>query len=194
VGDSINGGAGNDTLTGSIGADHIDGMNDNDRILGNGGSDTLAGQAGQDTLLGGSGNDRLAGQAGNDQLNGEAGNDTLIGGANKDTLTGGADADQFKFNTVSESAAGGATRDVITDFEVGIDDIDLAAVDANANVAGNQDFTFAGSSFTGVAGQVIVLTGPTTLVYADTDGDEVQDLAIELTGNKALTATDFIFA
>jgi hypothetical protein len=35
--------------------------------------------------------------------------------------------------------------------------------------------------------------GPTTFVYADVNGDAVQDLTIELTGNKALTGSDFIF-
>lgn len=53
----IEGGPGNDLLTGTAAAD---------RLLGHGGNDTLLGLAGDDELEGGAGNDRLEGGAGND--------------------------------------------------------------------------------------------------------------------------------
>ena len=82
----LNGGAGNDTITGSDG---------NDTILGGTGSDTLIGRRGNDTLRGGTGDDSLVGGLGNDTLQGDAGRDTLRGGAGQNTLDGGAGVDAF---------------------------------------------------------------------------------------------------
>ena len=59
------------------------------------GDDMLTGAAGADTLTGGAGNDTLMGMGGADELMGGAGNDTLDGGADADMLTGGAGNDTF---------------------------------------------------------------------------------------------------
>lgn len=67
-------------------------------------------------------NDVLAGSAGRDTLNGGDGDDVLIDGAGIDSLTGGAGADVFVF--VRDGC-----HDRITDFEPGIDRIDLSAHD-----------------------------------------------------------------
>jgi serralysin len=152
----------------------------------------LWGGSAADTLGGDSLGNWLAGAGGNDRLTGNAGNDTLVGGAGKDTLTGGANADQFRFGAVAESPAG-VNRDVIADFQVGVDDIHLGAIDGNTNLAGKQNLFFKAGGFTGVAGQVIVQTGATSFALADVNGDAVQDMTIEFTGNKALTGGDFIF-
>jgi serralysin len=152
----------------------------------------VVGGTGGDTLLGDSLANRFGGGGGADRLTGNGGNDTLVGGAGKDTLTGAAAADQFKFNAVADSPAG-VNRDIVTDFQVGVDEIDLAAIDGNANLGGKQNLFFKAGGFTGVAGQVIVQAGATTFVFADVNGDAVQDLTIELTGNKALNAGDFDF-
>ena len=53
-------------------------------IEGGDGNDTLTGTAEGDFLLGGDGNDTLVGGFGNDTLNGERGSDKLIGGAGAD--------------------------------------------------------------------------------------------------------------
>ena len=53
-------------------------------------------------------------------MDGGAGEDVLFGGLGHDELTGGADADTFVF-------AGVVNNDIITDFEVGIDQIDFTA-------------------------------------------------------------------
>ncbi|MES2715410.1 MAG: cadherin-like domain-containing protein, partial [Pseudomonadota bacterium] len=76
--DTISGGAGNDNLSGGSGADTLDGGTGNDKLSGGSGDDTLLGGAGNDSLVGGSGNDTLSGDAGNDNLNGDSGNDVLI--------------------------------------------------------------------------------------------------------------------
>jgi hypothetical protein len=76
---------GNDTLTGTPGAD---------LMLGGFGFDTLNGLDGNDLLCGGiTGGDTLNGGAGDDTLNGGAGDDTLIGGIGFDTLNGGPGED-----------------------------------------------------------------------------------------------------
>lgn len=94
----------------------------------------------------------LRGEAGFDTLNGGAGNDTLIGGLGRDTLWGGADKDRFVWASTAESGA--LLSDRVTDFQRGIDTLDLAAIDANTLVAGNQAFVLSGTGkVTGKAGR-----------------------------------------
>ncbi|PVZ19461.1 MULTISPECIES: M10 family metallopeptidase C-terminal domain-containing protein [unclassified Pseudomonas] len=72
--------------------------------------------------------DRLEGLGGNDQLDGGAGDDVLIGGAGADMLTGGSGADTFVYQSVNDSYRGSGTSDLITDFTVGVDCIDVSAL------------------------------------------------------------------
>lgn len=76
------------------------------------------GSAASDVLTGGNGADLIWGGAGNDTVSGGAGNDILAGGAGADRLTGGDGADVFVFS-------GDSPQDVVTDFELGTDRIDL---------------------------------------------------------------------
>ncbi len=130
--DMLSGGKGNDTLFGGSGDDSLDGNSDNDWLYGGVGNDTLLGGAGFDTLEGWYGNDLLVGNSGEDTLSGGHGNDTLLGdndsdwlegGEGADRLTGGTGADTFRFASKTHSTA--KAYDTITDFEVGIDRIDL---------------------------------------------------------------------
>jgi VCBS repeat-containing protein len=57
-----------------------------DLITGNELANTISGGSGNDTVLGGGGDDRLMGDAGNDVLDGGAGNDTVSGGSGDDVL------------------------------------------------------------------------------------------------------------
>jgi Ca2+-binding RTX toxin-like protein len=88
------GGAGNDTISGGNSADAISGNDGNDRIYGNGGNDTIDGGNGSDAIRGGDGNDNLTARAGNDHLFGDSGDDTLTGGPGRDTLDGGDGTDR----------------------------------------------------------------------------------------------------
>lgn len=81
---------------------------------------TLTAAAEGSTLWGTLGGDILTGLNGDDRLNGGQGDDILRDGGGQDVMTGGAGADIFVL------APDGA-RDTVTDFEVGIDRIDLSA-------------------------------------------------------------------
>ena len=143
IGQVINGGNGNDTLTGTTGDDTInggngndminaldgmtpDGGNGNDTINGGNGNDTLSGGEGDDIIIGGNGNDTLDGGSGNNTLSGGNGNDILIVGTGNNTLTGGNGNDTFVFgpslfgnNTVTDFGDGNdriAFDDVFTNF------------------------------------------------------------------------------
>ncbi|MCF6273947.1 MAG: hypothetical protein L3J37_12320 [Rhodobacteraceae bacterium] len=71
-----------------------------------------------ETITGSTGDDTIFGMGMNDVLNGRAGNDRLIDGRGRDVLTGGTGADIFEF-------IADGRRDIITDFEQGIDRIDF---------------------------------------------------------------------
>lgn len=96
----------------------------------------------------GSGDDYLAGGVGEDRLNGGVGEDVIVGGVGKDILTGGGGSDTFRFSA-DDSGAGGANRDYITDFEHGVDHIEIV---------GAKSFT-------------ISQIGENALLKADYDGD-----------------------
>ena len=83
-------------------------------------ADTLKGAAGADKLDGYGGADRLLGGAGADTLIGGTGNDVLIGNGGNDLLSGSVGRDRFVF-------AIGGRRDVVADFENGLDKIVLTA-------------------------------------------------------------------
>lgn len=193
------GGAGSDTLItienllGSTFADRLTGNGANNLLRGGAGNDTLNGAAGNDNLQGDGGNDVLNGGAGNDILNGGAGNDRLIGAAGKDQMTGGLGADIFVFNVVTDSV-GGANRDIITDFNRAQGDkINLAAVDANAALAGNQSFTFIGTSaFSANATGQLRFDVATNTLFGSVNADATAEFSIKLNGVTSVLGTDLI--
>jgi serralysin len=138
----------------------------------------IDGGAGNDTIRGTLTNDSLMGGAGRDKLFGGNGNDVLTGGIGRDILTGGANKDRFDFNAVAESRAG-VERDQITDFRRGQKDkIDLAGIDANTKLGGNQAFKFIGAAaFNKVAGE---LRFQNQIVQADVNGDGKADFEIRV--------------
>ncbi len=127
--DLLQGGAGNDVLSGKKDNDVLRGQGMNDKLLGGlgddelfggQGADVINGGQGKDKVRGGTGDDNLSGRGGDDILTGGRGNDRLDGGAGNDRLTGGADLDVFAFGR-------GYDADVVTDFQSGMDQIDLSA-------------------------------------------------------------------
>ncbi|SEI08626.1 type I secretion C-terminal target domain (VC_A0849 subclass) [Pseudomonas asplenii] len=151
-------------------------------VTGTSGSDALSGSDAADTLLG---------LAGNDGLNGGAGDDKLDGGAGMDILTGGAGADTFVFSNRLDSYrnynTGGANLgDLITDFDVSADKIDLSALGFTGLGDGKNDTVY------------LVLNSDGTKTYvkslaADANGNRFE---VALDGNylNTLTSANFIFA
>ncbi len=179
-----------DSVQGRNGDDNLSGLRGNDLLQGGGGADTLAGATGADTLAGGAGNDSLLGGQGADVLQGNQGADVISGGLGSDVLTGGRDADSFVFASRAE-----VIGDRITDFSLaGGDTINLSRIDASSAARGNQAFDFIGrAAFSGEAGELrIVLRNGETRVQADLNGDGRADFALVLTGEKILTAEDFV--
>ncbi|SNT06039.1 M10 family metallopeptidase C-terminal domain-containing protein [Tropicimonas sediminicola] len=129
--DILRGGAGKDDLRGGGGDDTLDGGTGVDVLRGGAGDDTLSGGGQKDRLLGEAGNDSLSGDAGNDRLIGGGGTDTLAGGSGADVLIGGRNArDTFVFTRKDFGAT-----DRITDYDLGIDRIDIAATGFSASDA-----------------------------------------------------------
>ena len=206
--DTLNGGDGDDTLIGGAGADKLNGgagidtasyagagkgvtvsllttkSSTNDATGDTFSSiENITGSSYDDIITGNTGANVLRGEAGNDKLIGGNGNDTLLGGLGADKLYGGAGGDRFIFKAAQESTVATSGRDTIYDFVYAEGDrIDLSGIDASTKIAGDQGFNFIGSgAFTGTAGQLrSVVSGNTTLITGDTNGDKIADFAIFL--------------
>jgi Ca2+-binding RTX toxin-like protein len=130
--------------------------------------------------------------AGEDTIRGSAGEDSLIAGLGQDRISGGAGADLFIFKALADSGLGAATRDRISDFQRGLDDIDLSAIDARPGGVDNA-FRFIGAQAFTAAGQVrVVQKAAERWVELNTDADAQAEMRIVLAGLGALTAGDFV--
>jgi Ca2+-binding RTX toxin-like protein len=206
-GNSINAGAGQDTVWAGYGADTVHGAIGDDLILGWGvlaqssayrdayardadGGDALYGDAGRDTVRGG---------GGNDLLDGGEGDDLLEGGVGADTLQGGAGADRFAFGGLDARARMPVydTRgDVVADFEDGVDRLDLSAF--ARRLPGVATDVLADAGFTDPTHLQVrsVLAGADTRVeiHLPGSGSLGVDAVITLLGQHHLTAADVLFA
>ncbi|MFO1107156.1 MAG: calcium-binding protein [Amaricoccus sp.] len=218
--DTIRGGAGGDRLLGGGGSDTLDYRSSDagvridlagrtayggdaqgdsfvgfENVDGTDFGDRLTGDSRANRLRGFDGGDRLAGGDGADILSGGGGADQLTGGKGGDALRGGAGSDRFVFRSTNESGIAAAARDEILDFRHGQHDrIDLAAIDANSDAAGNQRFDFIGTArFHGASGELRVSDkGADLLVSGDINGDKHADFTILLAGIDGLQASDFL--
>lgn len=165
---------------------------------GGAGGDVIFGSGASNLLDGGANNDNLFGYGANDTLIGGAGQDMLFGGAGMDRLIGGTEADRFFYEAVTDSGLTDLTRDVIMDFQDGVDTIDLSNIDTNPNNGiTNDPFAFIGTdvAFGNTRGQLRALTvGDGWIVEGDVDGNGAADFSIKLfdpTHAITLTGADF---
>lgn len=80
AGHHLDGGPGDDTISGGAISDVLAGDRGDDKLDGKEGDDSVFGGPGEDTLFGGDGPDFLFGDEGNDRLSGGPGDDELFGG------------------------------------------------------------------------------------------------------------------
>lgn len=144
----------------------------------------LVGTDDTNTLYGDWSDDVLEGRGGNDMLDGDAGDDVLIGGAGADTLVGGSGRDTFAYQAGGDSYAGAS--DLIRDFTVGVDRIDVSAL-GFTGLGNGRDNTLS-----------VAYNASTDRTYirstqADADGHKFQ---VSLVGDYShtLDASDFAFA
>jgi len=114
--DGITGSDFNDTLTGFDGV--FDGGTTTNFIDGGAGDDSISGLGGGDTLLGGAGDDSMSCDSGDDTIIGGADNDLISGGTGNDQLLG-QDGDDTINVSQGDSAEGGDGDDVFIVTDLG---------------------------------------------------------------------------
>ncbi|MGB7318932.1 MAG: Hint domain-containing protein, partial [Planktotalea sp.] len=177
--DSVDGGAGNDTILGG---------DDDDTISGGNGDDVLDGGIDDDLIFGGNGFDEIFGGDGSDTIDAGASDDTITGGAGADSIFGGNGQDSIIGATAGDTIDGGEGP---TDF----DTLDLRGAGAAANPGGRVsvvydapgseggivNFLDAADAITGTARfdnieNVIPCFTPGTLIATPTGERKVEDL------------------
>ncbi|MBP0616214.1 hypothetical protein [Jiella mangrovi] len=202
--DAMYGGIGNDTYYVDNAGDQVfelNGEGDLDRVFSSISFElgeniealTLTGMGDLDGT-GNAGDNTITGTSGSNVLNGGGGNDILAGLTGADMLTGGAGDDIFRFDTIADSGRPAETRDTITDFEQGVDLIDLSGIDALSTTEGDDAFNFIGMAQHTGAGATLryIHIGGDTIVYGDVDADGYGDFSILLEGTHNLTQDDFV--
>ncbi|NET03131.1 MAG: endonuclease [Symploca sp. SIO2B6] len=137
-----------------------------------------------DKLIGTDDRDRILGLKGNDAIAGGKGDDIIIGGRGRDLLEGGEGSDKFVYESLRDRS------DIITDFEVGKDLIDLSQIFESPKYGSENPFE----------DYVELITlGSHTVVKVDPNGDRFNTVNQKLVilqgvqGNE-LSSSDFIVA
>jgi Ca2+-binding RTX toxin-like protein len=128
---TLDGGDGDDVISGGFGGERVYAGTGDDTIVGNGGKDTVYGEAGNDSIRGGGSSDLIDGGEGYDTLRGDAGNDNIAGGANPDRLRGSDGNDRLDGGGGRDIIAGeagddtllGGTGDDVIHGGAGVDDL-----------------------------------------------------------------------
>ena len=96
---------------------------------------------------------------------------------------------------MTESAAGLTSRDTITEFQLGVDKLDLGAIDANPLFALDQAFGFLGNSatFTSVGQLRYQVTGGNLFLFGNIDANfATSEFELQLSGLASIASSDII--
>jgi Ca2+-binding RTX toxin-like protein len=131
---TVNGDAGNDTISGGNGNDLIDGGADDDTLNGNAGNDTLKGGLGGDKMAGGAGNDIYFVDSENDEVteNGKEGIDRVVSEAIAHTLA--ANVENLTLDGAAQTGIGNELNNVIDGNELANE---LGGLEGNDTLNGN---------------------------------------------------------
>lgn len=121
----------------------------------------------------------------------------FVGGSGWQYIVGGAGKNVYTYLAIADSTPNALYGvDLITNFNVSKDVIDLHQMNANPLSATTQNFTFIGSNaFSSAGGEVRVVQNAATnqtIVEADMVGDSTPDFEIDLSGLLNLTAANFV--
>lgn len=134
--------------------------------------------------------ENVIGSNNNDDLLGSNTANKLTGGQGFDVMTGRGGADQFIFKSAADARISSTSADIIMDFNRAQNDkVNVQAMDANNQIAGNQAFTFIASEFTRHAGE---LRFDGDFVVGDINGDGRADFRILMNEITTMQASDFI--
>jgi hypothetical protein len=126
------------------------------------------------------------------------GTTVLRGGAGHDHIRCGDGAQRVDYNsTLEDDPSAGNSRfanEIVFDFNRNQGDrFDVATIDANENLAGNQAFTFVGTTPVDQAGEIgILISGGVTYVVAETNGMGGPDLQAQMANAMIDAAGAFI--
>lgn len=125
-------------------------------------------------------------------MHGGSGNDRVYGDDGVDFLCGETGADRFVFRSLSDAPISGLDR--IMDFADGQDLIDLSLIDANATLAGNQAFSFAGAKpfFTSAVDLWVTSSLLGSVVQGEVNGVGISDFRILVGGDYDMGASNFV--
>lgn len=113
IGDTIIGGDGNDSIMGGAGSDSITAGDGHDTVTGGFGQNTLLAGDGDDLIVGGGNADSIVGGDGNDTLSGNAGNDTILAGNGEDIVNGNDGDDSVTGDFGDDLVQGDAGNDTV---------------------------------------------------------------------------------
>jgi Ca2+-binding RTX toxin-like protein len=150
------------TVTGGTGVDTVDASNLGEAVTINGGNgdDILTGSALADSISGEDGNDSIVGGAGADTLSGGANNDTIVGAQDDALLDGGADADVLEIGADFDDASDAQIVDIET-ANLTADGLTVNLGDQTENLTIN-GFATGGSTITGGSGDDTITGGDGT--------------------------------
>lgn len=174
--DAIGGTDGNDLVFSGGGADIIDTGEGDDLIFSGSGDDVVNSGEGHDLVFAGSGNDFIFAGEGDDLVFAGSGDDIIDVGSGNDVASGGSGADRFIVTAETEGL-------VITDFELGVDVLDVTALKIEGNPLTNPYYA-----------DMEMLDGDTVISYIDA---ETQDIVATITllgvSDVDLKSGDFMF-